>query len=94
MHVCTLCGEEDERIMRKEEAHHVFGKAYSDETIYLCPNCHASITADQNSLPPKKRSSESEEMRDLYALFTSLSLFEKASKKSKEIVKKRIDGLI
>ena len=94
MQICRICGEEDERIMRKVEEHHLFGRAYSMETTWLCPNCHAMVTADQNSLPPKNRSSANEEMNSLYALFTVFSLFETASRKGKKIVKKLMDDKI
>jgi len=55
--MCFNCGEDNPLIMRKSEKHHILGKANSDETILLCPNCHSKITADQNKLKPEKRSS-------------------------------------
>jgi len=51
---CAICGEDDPRILM--EAHHVFGKSNSPETIIICHNCHDKITHDQNMFPPKARS--------------------------------------
>lgn len=53
--MCSSCGEDDPRVLRKSEEHHIFGKSNSDETTLLCLNCHAKITSKQNKLSVKKR---------------------------------------
>ncbi len=50
---CAICGESDPNVI---EIHHMYGRGYSNETIPLCKNHHAKITAIQNKLPPKARS--------------------------------------
>jgi len=53
--MCFLCGEDDSRILKRFEKHHIFTKINSNETILLCPNCHGKITSRQNSISPQKR---------------------------------------
>ena len=53
--MCSNCGEDDSKILRKSEKHHIFGKGNSSITTLLCPNCHAKTTSKQNSISPKKR---------------------------------------
>ncbi len=53
--MCSNCAEDDSRILKKSEKHHVFGKENSSVTTLLCLNCHAKITSKQNSISPKKR---------------------------------------
>ncbi|MEK6909343.1 MAG: hypothetical protein AABX23_04805 [Nanoarchaeota archaeon] len=63
--MCFLCGEDSETVLRKLEAHHVFGKAISDEMVNLCLNCHTKITDKQNIVKTKNRvefSSEDEKL--------------------------------
>ncbi|MFA5125386.1 MAG: hypothetical protein WC462_00080 [archaeon] len=86
---CVACDETDERVLRKIEAHHVFSRGYSEETVYLCPNCHARITADQNKFAPKTRKKKSPSRR-LLAIHSSLSLLETISAKSKQIIEEII----
>lgn len=52
---CAVCGEDNKNVI---EIHHVDGRNNSDRTKPLCKNCHAKITAEQNKLSPKTRSSE------------------------------------
>lgn len=52
---CVDCGEDDENVI---EIHHVDGRNNSDWVKPLCKNCHAKITAEQNKLSPKVRSSK------------------------------------
>ncbi|WP_440952225.1 HNH endonuclease signature motif containing protein [Methanococcoides sp. FTZ1] len=53
--VCVSCGEDDEIVI---EMHHVDGRNNSDLVKPLCKNCHTKITAEQNKLSPKIRSSK------------------------------------
>ncbi len=53
--MCYNCGEDDFRILKRFEKHHIFAKSNSNETILLCPNCHGKITSKQNSISPKQR---------------------------------------
>lgn len=52
--ICVLCGESDPRVLL--EKHHIFGRANSAETLYICKNCHSKVTQSQNMFPPKARS--------------------------------------
>lgn len=54
--ICSVCREDDPKIMKHGEDHHVDGKTNSIYTERVCPNCHLSITEEQNKLPPKIRS--------------------------------------
>jgi len=53
---CCICGEDNSATIEK---HHVEGRSNSDWVEPLCKNCHAKVTAEQNRLSPKERSSES-----------------------------------
>lgn len=35
---CSACGETNEGVLHE---HHIHGRKVSDETVTLCPNCHA-----------------------------------------------------
>lgn len=52
---CVVCYEDNKNVI---ELHHVDGRNNSDRIEPLCKNCHAKITAEQNKLSPKTRSSE------------------------------------
>ncbi|ABE51544.1 HNH endonuclease signature motif containing protein [Methanococcoides burtonii] len=52
---CAVCGEDNKNVI---EMHHVEGRNNSDWIKPLCKNCHSKITAEQNKLSPKARSSE------------------------------------
>ncbi len=43
---CAFCGESDPRCI---EEHHIYGRANSDETVFVCLNCHRKITDRQES---------------------------------------------
>ena len=70
MRACVSCGEVHPAILKKLDAHHIFGKMYSGETILLCPNCHAKITYEQNKISPKKRKGATKKDALLFALRT------------------------
>lgn len=46
--VCSICGETDDRCL---ERHHLAGRAYDDETVILCRNCHRRLSDDQEDHP-------------------------------------------
>lgn len=52
---CVNCGEDDVNVIEK---HHVEGRNNSEWIKPLCKNCHSKITAEQNKLSPKVRSSK------------------------------------
>ena len=52
---CVRCGEDSPNVI---EGHHVDGRNNSDWTEPLCKNCHFKVTAVQNKVSPKARSSE------------------------------------
>jgi hypothetical protein len=52
---CRRCGVDHPNVI---EMHHVDGRNNSDWVEPLCKNCHAMITAEQNKLSPKVRSSK------------------------------------
>lgn len=45
---CVLCGENDDRAL---ELHHIAGKAYDDELVPVCRNCHRKLSDDQKDHP-------------------------------------------
>jgi hypothetical protein len=45
---CTLCGENDDRTL---ESHHIAGRAFDDELVSLCRNCHRKLSDDQKDHP-------------------------------------------
>jgi len=82
---CFLCGEDDPTVLIIED-HHILGRAYSDDKIPLCKNCHAKITAGQNLLPPKARSHNAPlKDRLAYALYTLILLIEEVLKHLKTL---------
>lgn len=81
--VCFCCDEDDPRVI---EEHHILGKAYSDDIIPLCKNCHAKITAGQNLFPPKARSHKAPlKDRLAYTLSTLIYLIELVLKYLKDL---------
>jgi len=54
--ICEICGELNPSALKIFEEHHLFSRWFSDEKCCLCLNCHATITAVQDALPPKLRS--------------------------------------
>lgn len=71
---CALCPENNPYSIK--EYHHVFGRAnIPDIGVFLCHNCHDSITGKQNEWPPKLRSKNApSQVRKLYAIKTYLAL--------------------
>ena len=53
---CYVCNEDHPAVVDKLENHHIDGKANSDITVAICPNCHRKLTYEQNKLTPKLRS--------------------------------------
>ncbi len=47
---CLHCGESDWRCL---ERHHIAGRAYDDETVVMCRNCHRKLSDSQKDHPPK-----------------------------------------
>lgn len=45
---CPCCGETDPRVF---EAHHVAGRRFDAQTIWICANCHRKLTDDQKDHP-------------------------------------------
>jgi len=86
--MCALCGEDDSRILKKFEAHHIFGKVNSDEKVWLCPNCHIKITLTQNSFPPKIRSNNATDLQKFaFQLISQGELLIILGEKQKEIAR-------
>ena len=46
--VCCRCGEHDDRCL---EAHHIAGRAYTDDTVIVCRNCHRKLSDAQKDHP-------------------------------------------
>jgi hypothetical protein len=79
---CFTCGETNPAVL---EMHHIEGRINSGDLILLCKNCHAVISAEQNKLPPKARSSKaSHEQKRAYSDISLGALFELSGKKLKE----------
>ncbi len=45
---CVHCGESDYRCL---EAHHIAGRAFDDETVVMCRNCHRKLSDSQKDHP-------------------------------------------
>ena len=41
---CVICGERDDRAL---ELHHIAGRAYGDDLVIVCRNCHSKLSYDQ-----------------------------------------------
>ena len=48
--VCVACGEDDPRCL---EAHHIAGRAFDDQTVLVCRNCHRKLSDAQKDHPGK-----------------------------------------
>ena len=46
--VCITCGENNPHCL---ELHHIAGRAYDDDTMPLCRNCHRKLSDDQKDHP-------------------------------------------
>lgn len=67
MKQCYICGESDPSILTLEE-HHLFGRKFGKQKIWLCLNCHKKITDEQNKLPTKIRKSHSSKSKLVFAI--------------------------
>ena len=72
--VCSICGEDDPSVI---EEHHLYGKNNSDKKIFLCKNCHAKITKEQNKMSPKSRSSSSSQYEKMGFILISTGALHK-----------------
>jgi hypothetical protein len=48
---CVICGCDDPFAL---ELHHIAGRAFDDETVRVCRNCHARLTDHQRDHSPAK----------------------------------------
>jgi hypothetical protein len=64
---CFICGESDSRVLILEK-HHIFGKKYSKQAVWVCLNCHKKITDGQNNLPTSIRKSSSSKAVTIFAI--------------------------
>ena len=48
--VCVVCGEKNPLCL---EAHHVAGRAFDDQTVPVCRNCHRKLSDAQKDHPGK-----------------------------------------
>ena len=72
---CVVCGEENPILL---ERHHLYGKKISDELVWLCKNCHYSVSYYQNRLPLSVRSNPSSDNERLaFILVTNGALLER-----------------
>jgi len=90
--VCFLCGEDDPKIMKYAEKHHLHGKVNDDETILLCPNCHKACTEEQNKLPPMIRSGRTSKDKIIFCMRSHGAVLEKIAKKQIEL-SEELEGL-
>ena len=54
---CIICQETDWRCL---EEHHIAGRAYHDDTVIMCRNCHRKVSDVQKDHPPKTKGSLTE----------------------------------
>jgi len=45
---CVICGEDNPHCL---ELHHLAGKAYGDDLVCICRNCHRKLSDDQRDHP-------------------------------------------
>ncbi len=88
---CYYCKAEASKKIRLEK-HHVFGRVNSEMWIFLCFNCHNSITKVQNSLPPKIRSEKAEDLiKKAYAMISGGAHLKKYGEEQIKIGKQIIE---
>ncbi len=46
---CVICGESDPHCL---ELHHIAGRAYGDEKVPVCRNCHRKLSNKHKDHPP------------------------------------------
>lgn len=85
---CFICDESDEKILILEK-HHIYGKKYSKETVWLCLNCHKRITDEQNKLPVRVRKSYSRQDKDTVAIASIGALMKRMGYELLEISQRR-----
>lgn len=74
--VCFRCGEDDDRVPKLFEEHHIFGRSFGKETIPLCLNCHAKVTYYQNLLSPSVRKKSTNKLCKLVSCWNSVGAME------------------
>jgi hypothetical protein len=86
---CTICGEEDPRVLM--ERHHLFGRNNDNKIItIICISCHRKITIDQNMMPPSARKKgASEEDKRNFMIVSMGSYIEIVGKQLKKIGMKK-----
>jgi hypothetical protein len=45
---CVICGENNPHCL---ELHHIAGRAYDDDMVIVCRNCHRKLSDDQKDHP-------------------------------------------
>jgi len=89
---CALCPENNPVVLNEFEAHHIFGKAYSSDTVMLCKNCHTKITFEQNLLAPKYRSGKTSKLITLFAIYSCFSLLKLIGENGIKMTKQLIEA--
>ena len=85
MRRCFVCGESNERLL---EWHHIYGKKYGDQGVWLCLNHHRLVTDNQNQIPTKFRKSFKQKDKDRFAFVSGNTLITVISKELVEISKR------
>ncbi|QQR92687.1 MAG: HNH endonuclease [Candidatus Iainarchaeum archaeon] len=84
---CLLCIETEETVPLRFEMHHLSGRKYSDETVPLCPNCHAKITKIQNKFPPKIRSQKNRKDTLIFSITSTTALMKTGAENGLRMLK-------
>ncbi len=87
---CVHCGESDHRCL---EAHHIAGRAYDEQTVVMCRNCHRKLSDSQKDHPPKVSEKDPSLLECIGHFLLGLAdLFEMLMEKLREFGKALIEG--
>jgi hypothetical protein len=81
---CPFCGIDEPLVF---ELHHVSGRAFGDDMIPVCRNCHRILSDWQKDHPPTNGSSPSDPERIAHFLLGLADMFELLVKRLREFAK-------
>ncbi len=87
---CVHCGESDYRCL---EAHHIAGRAYDEETVVTCRNCHRKLSDSQKDHPNTPAGEDPSLLDQIGHFLLGLAdLFEMLMQKLREFGRLLIEG--
>lgn len=82
---CPFCGIDEPLVF---ELHHVSGRAFGDEIIHICRNCHRVLSDWQKDHPPANVSPPNDRERIAHFLLGLADMFELLVKQLREFAQK------